>query len=147
MIVIAHRGNVTGPSKDENSPTHIDKALSLGYDVEVDLFVEDTTLLLGHDSGTYPIEREWLRQRKNKLWIHCKNFEALKFLSRTNFNFFYHANDDYTITSLGYIWAYPGQKTTDNFILVMPEAAGIAPNKGVDCFGVCTDYSNEWSSL
>ena len=35
MRIIAHRGNVTGPCKDENCPEHIDKAISLGYDVEV----------------------------------------------------------------------------------------------------------------
>lgn len=144
MHIIAHRGNVSGPSKEENSPYHIDKAISLGYDVEVDVHVESGHIFLGHDHPTFLVDIDWLTSRSSKLWIHCKNFDALKFFSKTNFNYFYHTNDDYTITSFGYIWTYPGQKIADNFILVMPESVGILTDNNVNCFAVCTDYCNDW---
>lgn len=144
MRIIAHRGNVTGPCKDENCPEHIDKAISLGYDVEVDVYVKEGKILLGHDEGMHKVNMTWLTDRKSKLWVHCKNFDALSFFSHTNFNYFYHINDPYTITSLGYIWTYPGQQLGNNFVLVMPETAGILPSKSIQCFAVCSDYSHEW---
>jgi hypothetical protein len=146
MLIIAHRGNVSGPNEAENSPKHIDAALSLGYDAEVDVHVENNHVFLGHDCATYPVDLDWLTSRKSRLWIHCKNFNALRLLSKTNLHYFYHTNDDYTITSLGYIWTYPGQRLGDNFILVMPESVSIASNPyATDCFAVCTDFSNDWN--
>ena len=35
MKLIAHRGNIDGPSDDQNDPDYIDNALSLGYDAEI----------------------------------------------------------------------------------------------------------------
>jgi len=144
MKIIAHRGNIFGPSRDENRPEHIDRAISLGYDVEVDIHVDQETLLLGHDSGIYKVDMAWLTERKNRLWIHCKNFNALSLLSATDFNYFYHIDDPYTITSLGYIWTYPGQQFTQNFVLVIPEIANIIPQKNIECCAVCTDYAHDW---
>ena len=47
MKFIAHRGNVFGPNVElENSPNYIDKAISTGYDVEVDLWVKDDKFLI-----------------------------------------------------------------------------------------------------
>ena len=38
MILISHRGNINGPNPEmENNPEYIQKALDLGYDVEVDV--------------------------------------------------------------------------------------------------------------
>jgi len=39
MILISHRGNINGRFEDwENKPEYINDALSLGYDVEVDIW-------------------------------------------------------------------------------------------------------------
>jgi hypothetical protein len=47
MIYISHRGNIDGKKPHlENSPSYIDEAIELGYDVEVDLwFVDDKFML------------------------------------------------------------------------------------------------------
>ena len=37
MILISHRGNINGPSKDENNPIRIEDVILQGYDVEIDL--------------------------------------------------------------------------------------------------------------
>ena len=42
MILVSHRGNLSGPDPDkENNPTQINKTLDLGYDCEVDLWIKD----------------------------------------------------------------------------------------------------------
>ena len=44
MKLIAHRGNVYGPESDkENSPDYIDKSISMGYDVEIDVRYDPLT--------------------------------------------------------------------------------------------------------
>ena len=50
-----------------------------------------------------------------KILMHFVNLEKIKS------NYFWHQNDDYTITSKGYIWAYPGKKLNKNAIYVLPE--------------------------
>ena len=47
-----------------------------------------------------------------------------------------------TLTSKGYIWAYPGKTYSSNTVIVMPEWNN--PNwdnlKVTNCYGICTDY-------
>ena len=74
MILISHRGNIDGKVIDyENNPDYIDKAIFLGYDVEIDLRFFNNNYYLGHDECQYKIDMKWLLKRKNKLWIHCKD--------------------------------------------------------------------------
>ena len=49
---------------------------------------------------------------------------------------FWHQGDDYTLTSNGYIWTYPGKLLTTKSICVKPNS--IEEIKG--CSGVCSDY-------
>ena len=107
MKYIAHRGNVDGINESlENSLEYIDRAIGMGYDVEIDLRMKDGTLFLGHDEPQYPVSLGWLFERKNSLWIHAKDFESLAFLSNTNLRYFYHSNEPYTLTSNGYILSH-----------------------------------------
>ena len=140
MIYIAHRGNINGPSELENHPDYIQDALRNGYDVEVDLWYINDEVFLGHDSPQYKIDYRWLRDRISSLWIHCKNIDALYFLSELGYemNYFWHQEDDVTITSTGYFWTYPGKQLTSNSIAVMPE---IEDFKDINiAYGICSDY-------
>ena len=75
MILISHRGNIDGPNpKMENKPEYVQKALDLGYDVEIDVWLIDGNFFLGHDEPQYKIERSFLQNKK--LWCHAKNIEA-----------------------------------------------------------------------
>ena len=50
MILISHRGNLNGKMpQNENHPDYIDEAIHAGYDVEVDVWMIDNELFLGHD--------------------------------------------------------------------------------------------------
>jgi hypothetical protein len=147
MKIIAHRANIGGPNfKVENKPEQVDKCISEGYDVEIDLRYNKLTdtFWLGHDEPQYKVTPFWLAQRMENLWVHCKDIETLHELSsnRGGFNFFWHQKDDYTLTSKSQIWSYPGQLYTSNTVIVMPEWNKMNWDmlRVTNCYGICTDY-------
>lgn len=151
MKLIAHRGNINGADPlNENNPDYIDEAISKGYDVEIDIrrnLFEDV-FYLGHDEEQYAVTPYWLAQRMENLWIHCKNIDALfHFVHNTGgYNYFWHQEDDYTLTSKGYIWTYPGKTYTPKSIIVMPEwnsETKFEDLKALSCFGICSDRVGE----
>lgn len=147
MKLIAHRGNQYGKNPEmENKPEYIDQAIFSQYDVEIDLRMVDGELFLGHDAPQYKISQDWLEHRNQFLWIHCKNREALHYLTAQKnpiaFNYFWHDTDEYTLTSKGYVWAYPGRLPAGpHCICVMPELhypiEAIAEMKTL---GICSDF-------
>ena len=119
MKIIAHRANINGPnSKKENKKSSIKDCIDLGFDVEIDIRLLDGKLYLGHDIPEAIITKEELREIRNKVWIHCKNLKAFSFFSQIQeeFNYFWHEEDSYTLTSKGYIWAYPGEELSPECI-------------------------------
>jgi hypothetical protein len=143
MLFIAHRGNVNGPDVSENSPSHIDNAISLGYDAEIDVWIVGNVIYLGHDAPQYEINKDFLEERRDVIWCHAKNIHALHWLVGNGFNTFFHDIDDYTLTSKGVIWAYPGKELVKGSVCVMPEIVEdplyLEKNKD-NVRGVCTDY-------
>tara|TARA_B100001113_G_C21076938_1_gene608098 strand:- start:192 stop:650 length:459 start_codon:yes stop_codon:yes gene_type:complete len=138
---ISHRGNILKKDVDlENQPKYIDNAISQNFDVEIDIWLKQNKFYLGHDNPSYLIDLNWLNIRANKLWIHCKNYDSISFFSKNyknkNFNFFWHNNDDMTLTSLGYLWVYPGKQPIKGSIAVLPE---IYEDDISDCIGICSD--------
>lgn len=107
MIKIAHRGNTKGRKEDlENSPEYINTALKDGYYCEVDVWLIDKGLFLGHDEPKYPIEIGFLIN--DKLICHAKNIEALHLmLDFPDIHCFWHQEDTCTLTSKNYVWKYP----------------------------------------
>ena len=141
MIYIAHRGNTNGKFESyENEPNYIDMAIKKGFDVEIDIWCIDNLIYLGHDEPQYGIDFRWLRDRITKLWIHCKNLEALILLKNCGYdvNYFWHQEDDFTITSMGYFWTYPGKELSSNSVAVMPETKEF---KDIEkAYAICSDY-------
>ena len=155
--IIAHRANLGGPNPDvENNPDQIDKCIDQGYDVEIDLRIDEGTgtLWLGHDTPDYKVTWYWLAQRLRNLWIHCKDYNTLVELSSHDTskdngydipaggcNFFWHQEDDYTLTSKGFVWVYPGKPLIKNSIAVLPEK--FKQDLSV-CYGICTDNISKY---
>jgi len=101
------------------------------------LWLVNKELFLGHDEPGYTIDIQFLSEYKENLWIHCKNFEALEFLNKIQkFNYFWHQEDRFTLTSKGFIWTYPGNLVSSNSIIVDNQ------NKitNYKCYGVCSDF-------
>jgi hypothetical protein len=139
MILISHRGNLNGPNiAFENNLDYITEAINSGFDCEIDLWKIKEKIYLGHDEPQYIINNINFLNNK-KLWVHCKNNESLEFCLKNNFHCFFHNNDNYTITSKGYIWAYPGKEFNSNLcISVLPELNNFFILK--NCYGICSDY-------
>jgi hypothetical protein len=140
MIKIAHRGNTKGPSETENNPVNLIVAISLGFDVEVDIWMDMKGVYLGHDKPQYTVDETFLEDIKGHAWFHCKNIEALGYFvnNMPDAKYFWHQEDDHTLTSNGYIWTYPGKAVTNKSIIVLTEPADLSLYK--DAYGVCTDY-------
>ena len=136
QILIAHRGNTNGKQpSSENEPSHINTVLDCGYDVEIDVRLLEGRWYLGHDIPQYHVNLEFLK--KTGLWCHAKNLEALKGMLAENIHCFWHQNDDYTLTSQGYIWSYPGIETDSKTICLMPEISG---RTSTHSYGICSDF-------
>lgn len=137
VIKIAHRGNIDGPKeKYENEPSYILEALQEGYHVELDVWLLENKIFLGHDIPEYLVDVDFLKN--NKFWCHCKNIDALNFLLKDDIRCFFHNTDDATLTSDGYIWTYPGGNLFNKSICVMPERTGWNIPDYVT--GVCSDF-------
>jgi len=142
MKIISHRGNVRGPIKDkENRPSYIDCALGNGYDVEIDLRVIGDELWLGHDEPQYKVTHRWIRERRENLWIHCKNLEAAK--QSWIYQAFCHTQDPFIYTSTGKIWLHNlSEKVDSNTIIPLITSQDLKYHASLihDAYGVCTDY-------
>jgi hypothetical protein len=143
MILISHRGNLTGRiPNNENHPNYIDEAINAGFDVEIDVWMIDNEFYLGHDEPQYKVIWNWLSTRYEKLWIHCKNVEAIEWFNMMGlFNYFWHENDTMVLTSKNYMWVHSGKQPIVGSIAVMPEIH----NESIsECIGVCSDYINNY---
>ena len=145
MKIIAHRGLLDGPNKDkENTPTSIQYCLDNLIDTEIDIWYENGQWLLGHDYPQYQTNLDFISQKG--LWIHAKNFEAADMLSSKNLVFFWHENDERTLTSNGYWWTFPQKNLGKNSIALMPEwyipLDQIRTCLTWNCMAICTDYWN-----
>ena len=143
MILISHRGNTEGPNRLlENTPNYIQSAIDRRYMVEVDVWERHGVYWLGHDGPMHEIKVNWLIDRQEWLWIHCKNREALNSILRLNLHCFWHSEDSYTMTSKGYVWCYPGQPAVGWLsVAVMPEKRiDLKDFKSNEYFAVCSDF-------
>ena len=147
MIIISHRGNLAGIVPDkENHPEYIDKAISEGFDVEIDIRVitnvnNTNQVYLGHDNLEHLVSNDWLLKRKNNLWLHCKNLQAAHYL-KEEFKCFGSDKDPFCYMSQGYIWV----NDTD----IKPPPGCVVPLLGLEdiktyrfmqsAYAICTDY-------
>lgn len=137
MIIISHRGNTAGPNPSiENNPTEIQKLLNKGINVEIDVWSLNGSLYTGHDVPKYPVSKAFITQQK--IWCHAKNLAALPVLMDLKTICFWHQNDDYTLTTNNYIWAYPNKQINERCIIV--DLTKNWRDKNYNCAGVCVDY-------
>ena len=141
MKLIAHRGNVNGPSRYENHPSYIKETVLKGFDCEVDVWVRDGEYFLGHDGPTYGVSKSFLKHRR--LWCHAKSLEALQKMLQDDLHCFWHQKDDATLTSRGYIWTYPNKQLMRGSICVLPEL-GVNGNIN-ECHGICSDFLEKYT--
>lgn len=151
MKLISHRGNINGKNPErENSPDYILEALQQGYEVEVDIWytwkdVDKFGWFTGHDEPTYEFNMIEFVPYFDKMWFHCKNLESLSRINEWDTHYFWHQEDDYTLTSKGFIWTYPNKPLTNNSICVLPEDN--YPLWNFSCYGICSDFIEKYRYL
>tara|TARA_B100000212_G_scaffold342432_1_gene329551 strand:+ start:8103 stop:8564 length:462 start_codon:yes stop_codon:yes gene_type:complete len=150
MLLIAHRGNLKGPNPSkENHPDYLKKAIDKGYNVEADLWFIDNTWVLGHDNPEYEISFDFINNfhMQTYCWYHTKNLEALQELSLgqkyRDWKYFWHDQDDYTLTSNKKIWTFPKKDVTLNCIIVCQNKKDTKEMIKKKIFGVCSDFVDE----
>lgn len=145
--IIAHRGNVNGPSPYENRPDHIQNALDMGFDVEIDVWYLNNSIWFGHDYPEYRVDQKDFNKLIPFAWLHCKNIEAVEYLGDHYMkpNYFWHESDTLTLTSHKYLWTNPGEGITSKSIAVMPETTH-QEFYNIP-FGICTDYAIAYHEL
>ena len=142
MRIISHRGNLYGQdSLTENSPKQIEQCIQSGFDCEIDLRSHQDCLYLGHDTFQYKIDLNWLIERSEVLWIHCKDSETLTYLKKfgTKLNYFWHETDKLTITTSGYLWCYPNTFVNHVKAVWLDLGDAVLPNTIPKIYGICGD--------
>ena len=84
---------------------------------------------------------QWLGVRL--VWCHAKEFNTFEALVACGINCFWHESDKYTLTSQGWIWAYPGQPGGRYSIAVHPEK--LSDEEVKKFAGVCSDYVDNYN--
>lgn len=152
MIFISHRGNINGRNPEmENSHLYIQEAMDAGFHVEIDIWVENNKLFLGHDKPETLVHLDWLIERKDRLWIHAKNAESLFYLTHhTDLMVFFHEQERYSMIQngrnargeivRGVIWAHDLEELNDNCIIPLLSKEDIAKKPSQKILGVCSDY-------
>lgn len=141
-LQLHHRGNSRCQPCVENDPAAIEQLVGAGRHVEIDIWRTADGLFLGHDTPMYPISIDWICNRKDYLLIHCKDGTTFSWLVAINgehgydLNLFYHTDEDYVLSSRGWIIAYPGKQLYPDCLNMMPEMAGV---KATDYFAICSD--------
>jgi hypothetical protein len=148
MKIISHRGNVDGPVPNrENHPSYIDTAIQLGYGVEIDLRYINNEFYLGHDTPDHIVTSKWIFNRKDSLWIHCKNLESAYKIKKLDYSikFFCHTNDPYVIVNPDYLWVHDLESDLkDNCVVPLMGIKDLNEfDFNIRIYGVCTDYPNQ----
>ena len=146
MILIAHRGNITGKKPElENHPDYIKKALKEGYQVEIDVWCRGKKWFLGHDNPIYEVEKAFLLEEG--LWCHAKNIEALKELILLGVHCFWHQTDDVVLTSRNYLWTLPNKKLTPQSVAIHPEKSNYNKKELKKCSAICSDKIKKYREV
>ena len=126
MRWIARRGNRRGACPErENRPEYLHEAIAEGFDVEVDVWLDDdgVTWRLGRDAPEHEVDKSFLL-RTDRVWCHARSMRALEGLLAIGAHVFCHESDPVVLTSLGVPWAYPGcceAGAMNGGVCVMPE--------------------------
>lgn len=162
MKLISHRGNLSGPIPElENKTPYIREAIRKGYQVEVDVWAENTTddtgftlqnFYLTHNKPTHFdfISVDWLYRHQFDLLIHCKNKEAVVWaMKNLDGEWFAHEKDRWAATSEGRMICYGEESDIiddDRVLVMMPEHHNIKNfPKGI--YGICTDFVQNYRDL
>ena len=151
--LISHRGNTTGsiPAR-ENTIKYISEALKAGYDVEIDVTLEDNIYYLGHDKPQEKIDIAFLENAR--LWVHCKTDITHQTLYKNpKVQCFQQTDEDSVFTSVGMIWSHSSSKKISpiRILTILGPVSDFYDKWGTDYkirpYAVCSDYVESYKEL
>lgn len=141
-VFIAHRGNWQGAEPDyENRLDYLREAYQAGYAVECDLQVYNDVLYFGHDEPQDQVD--WSFIGRPYVFCHAKTIETMQVLMNGGVHCFWHEEDKMTLTSMGFMWCYPGVYPVNHraiWLDLQGAETPIIPDGEI--FGVCGDDFN-----
>lgn len=150
----------------ENHPDYLEAALKAGFGIEFDVWFVNGQWALGHDEPLYAVTFSYLMnlgQRDEfidyhnypRAWMHLKNLEAVQEMKSLKYygsckknsdgfsshlsqriNYFWHQDDDLTITNHGHIWVHPKVET------IPMHSAWVVPERPKPSSDIFYDYTN-----
>ena len=147
MILISHRGNISGPNPEqENHPDYIWAAIQAGYDVEIDVWFTEGKFMLGHDKPQYEFPFGLIQNYHSKIWFHCKDINSALTLAKLDedFKYFCHSSEPYVCTSHKYLWIHDlTTNINDKCIIPLLSKEDIKNYTNSEPYAICTDFVNE----
>tara|TARA_R110000772_G_scaffold249530_1_gene363778 strand:- start:18401 stop:18871 length:471 start_codon:yes stop_codon:yes gene_type:complete len=143
--LISNKGNTEGSYADkENTPDYVLDALKKGYNVKIDIWLDDGQLRLYTNKPDAKISEMFLCNQYMFLWIQCKNIESFQYLMmyKSFLNFFYNEIDNFSLTSQRYIWtkAQGSDKLGVRSVIECNSAKEYAKEiKDQSIYGVCSN--------
>ena len=143
MLFISHRGNIDGICEYENTIPRIQNVLSLGYDIEIDIWFIEGKYFLGHDEPKEQIVNLEILFNQH-VWVHAKTILTLNRLVNVSPNVFFHNSDDATLTKSLRIWTFAGKPIHNNSIACLPENCNYSDKELSQCYGICSDFVDKY---
>ena len=79
--------------------------------------------------------------RNQKLWVHTKNFPALRRLITSNLRIFFHEKEKHTIiNNSNIIWSHDLTEADEKSIIPLLSLESIKNYDGKKVHGICSDY-------
>lgn len=97
---------------------------------------------MGHDSPDYEINLDWLCERSNFLWVHCKDFDSLSMLVDKDLRVFFHEKESYSIINNKLIWAHDLSDVNAKCIIPLLTEDQVKSWNPIPVFGICSDFVN-----
>ena len=146
---IAHRGNIAGPSSQENTVDLAQQVLAR-VGVELDVWFIEGAFFLGHDTPVEPVDKFFLFD--TDVLVHAKNLECLIELApHPQVEVFFQESDEISLTSRGrrVFHSRVAQRqllrADHDDILVIPDLAYRQAELGMDFKGtLVSDYCGDF---
>lgn len=125
----------------ENTVQAVKEAISLGYEVEIDVWKTNDGWFLGHDGPENKVSLFFLILNCRKLWLHCKNSSSFNILKWFG-GFMHDSEPQVEVNTIlnRFEWNHSSNHHYDNkTVCVIPELHGLKPEDYIRAYGVCSD--------
>jgi hypothetical protein len=149
MLFISYRGIYDGNNfEDANTPKQIQKAISNGFNVMMDVWKEGSKFYLGNDQPITEVSEKYLQNKR--FWLNARNTEMQNYLTAQPHslypNYFWFVSPmpppPYVVASNGKLITPGTVPINNNSVIYLPEISDTAMFSTVNlkCYGITSSY-------